>query len=68
MKNEWYLLFDKKVGKECKKFRKNHNYTQKQLADILGISREHLARYEGGQVHSNKITSKLNEMGMEVII
>lgn len=35
-----------KIGKQIAKYRKRSNLTQNQLAEILDISREHLAKIE----------------------
>ena len=35
-----------RLGKNIQKARKNKNYSQNKLADILNISREHLAKIE----------------------
>ncbi len=37
------------LGERIRKFRKENNLTQQQLADLLGVSRESISMYERGE-------------------
>ena len=39
----------KKLGRECKEFRKSRGWTQQDVADFLGISREIVSGFECGR-------------------
>lgn len=39
-----------------KKLREDNNYTQKQVADYLGISQSHFSKMEKGQRNMNSVT------------
>lgn len=46
-----------------KTFRKNHNYYQKEIAHLLGISREYYSRLEQGKVYpSMQLFFKINNL------
>lgn len=50
------------IGKNIQKFRKNKNLSQNQLAELLDISREHLAKIETAKrCISLKLLFKLSE-------
>lgn len=42
------------TGDIIKKLRKNHNLTQEQLGDILGVQKSAIAKYENGRVENLK--------------
>ena len=44
-----------------KSYRQRMGYTQQQMADILGVSRRSVIRYEKGQVKSGKAFDKLSQ-------
>ena len=44
-----------------KSYRQRMGYTQQQMADILGVSRRSVIRYEKGQVKSGKAFEKLSQ-------
>ena len=49
------------LGEKLSKLRKEHNYTQEQLADILGISRQSISKWESDIAYPE--TDKLIKMG-----
>ena len=40
------------LGEKLSKLRKEYNYTQEQLADILGVSRQSISKWESELSHS----------------
>lgn len=48
-------------GEKLSKMRKEYNYTQEQLADILGVSRQSVSKWESDIVYPE--TDKLIEIG-----
>ncbi|MBE6634544.1 MAG: helix-turn-helix transcriptional regulator, partial [Ruminococcaceae bacterium] len=50
-----------KLGEKISKFRKEYNYTQEQLADILGVSRQSISKWELDIAYPE--TEKLIKMG-----
>ena len=44
-----------------KSYRQRMGYTQQQMADILGVSKRSVIRYEKGQVKSGKAFDKLSQ-------
>jgi transcriptional regulator with XRE-family HTH domain len=50
-----------KLGEKISKLRKNCNYTQEQLAEILGVSRQSISKWESGISYPE--TDKLIRMG-----
>ncbi len=48
-------------GKKLSKLRKEHNYTQEQLADILGVSRQSISKWESDIAYPE--TDKLIKLG-----
>lgn len=49
------------LGEKLSKLRKNYNYTQEQLADILGVSRQSISKWESDIAYPE--TEKLVKMG-----
>jgi transcriptional regulator with XRE-family HTH domain len=49
------------LGEKISKLRKNCNYTQEQLAEILGVSRQSISKWESGISYPE--TDKLIRMG-----
>jgi transcriptional regulator with XRE-family HTH domain len=49
------------LGEKLSKLRKEHNYTQEQLADILGVSRQSISKWESDIAYPE--TDKLIKMG-----
>lgn len=49
------------LGEKISKSRKENNYTQEQLADILGVSRQSVSKWESDIVYPE--TEKLIELG-----
>ena len=49
------------LGEKLSKLRKEYNYTQEQLADILGVSRQSISKWELDTAYPE--TEKLIEMG-----
>ena len=49
------------LGEKLSKLRKENNYTQEQLADILGISRQSISKWESDIAYPE--TDKLIELG-----
>ncbi len=49
------------LGEKLSKLRKNYNYTQEQLADILGVSRQSISKWESDIAYPE--TDKLVKMG-----
>ena len=49
------------VGEKLSKLRKEYNYTQEQLADILGVSRQSISKWESDIAYPE--TDKLIELG-----
>ena len=49
------------LGEKLSKLRKEHNYTQEQLAEILGISRQSISKWESDIAYPE--TDKLIELG-----
>ena len=41
------------IGQEMKRFRKKHGYTQAQLAEILGVTKQSISNYETGKSQPN---------------
>ena len=39
------------TGEKIAKLRKENNYTQEQLAELLGVSRQSISKYESGIVY-----------------
>lgn len=48
-------------GEKLAKLRKEHNYTQEQLADLLGVSRQSISKWESDIAYPE--TDKLIELG-----
>ena len=48
-------------GEKLSKLRKDYNYTQEQLADILGVSRQSISKWESDIAYPE--TNKLIELG-----
>ena len=48
-------------GEKLSKLRKEYNYTQEQLADILGVSRQSISKWESDIAYPE--TNKLIELG-----
>lgn len=42
-----------KVGERLKQLRTSHNYTQQEIADILGVTKATISKYETGQRRLN---------------
>lgn len=40
------------LGEKLSKLRKEYNYTQEQLADILGVSRQSISKWESEFSHN----------------
>ncbi len=40
------------IGEKIAKLRKENNYTQEQLADLLGVSRQSISKWESEVSHS----------------
>ena len=51
------------LGEKLSKLRKEYNYTQEQLADILGVSRQSISKWESDIAYPE--TDKLIKMGVE---
>ena len=49
------------LGEKLSKLRKEYNYTQEQLADILGVSRQSISKWESDNAYPE--TEKLIELG-----
>ncbi|MBQ8732776.1 MAG: helix-turn-helix domain-containing protein [Oscillospiraceae bacterium] len=49
------------LGEKLSKLRKEHNYTQEQLADVLGVSRQSISKWESDIAYPE--TDKLIKMG-----
>ena len=49
------------LGEKISKLRKDYNYTQEQLADILGVSRQSISKWESDIAYPE--TEKLIELG-----
>ena len=49
------------LGEKLSKLRKEYNYTQEQLADILGVSRQSISKWESDITYPE--TDKLIELG-----
>ena len=49
------------LGEKLSKLRKEYNYTQEQLADILGVSRQSISKWESDIAYPE--TDKLIKMG-----
>ena len=49
------------LGEKLSKLRKEYNYTQEQLADILGVSRQSISKWESDIAYPE--TEKLIELG-----
>ena len=49
------------LGEKLSKLRKEHNYTQEQLADILGVSRQSISKWESDIAYPE--TDKLIKLG-----
>lgn len=49
------------LGEKLSKLRKEYNYTQEQLADILGVSRQSVSKWESDIAYPE--TDKLIELG-----
>ena len=49
------------LGEKLSKLRKEYNYTQEQLADILGVSRQSISKWESDIAYPE--TGKLIELG-----
>lgn len=49
------------LGEKLSKLRKEYNYTQEQLADILGVSRQSISKWESDIAYPE--TDKLIELG-----
>ena len=49
------------LGEKISKLRKEYNYTQEQLADILGVSRQSISKWESDIAYPE--TEKLIELG-----
>ena len=49
------------LGEKLSKLRKEYNYTQEQLADILGVSRQSISKWESDSAYPE--TAKLIELG-----
>ena len=49
------------LGEKLSKLRKEYNYTQEQLADILGVSRQSISKWESDIVYPE--TEKLIKIG-----
>ena len=49
------------LGEKLSKIRKEYNYTQEQLADILGVSRQSISKWESDIAYPE--TDKLIELG-----
>lgn len=57
--------FNKLFGEYARKYRKSVlGYTQDELADKIGVSRNTIIRFEKGKYHSAKVAGKLFELGM----
>lgn len=50
-----------RLGEKLSKLRKEYNYTQEQLADILGVSRQSISKWESDIAYPE--TEKLIELG-----
>ena len=53
------------IGSMIRKIRKDKNYTQQQLADLLGVDRQYIWRIENGKVnftmdYFDKVITQLN--------
>lgn len=40
------------TGEKLAKLRRENNYTQEQLAELLGVSRQSISKWESGVSHS----------------
>ncbi len=49
------------LGEKLSKLRKEYNYTQEQLADVLGVSRQSISKWESNIAYPE--TDKLIELG-----
>ena len=49
------------LGEKLSKLRKENNYTQEQLADVLGVSRQSISKWESDIAYPE--TEKLIELG-----
>lgn len=43
----------KTPGERIRKLRKRHNLTQQELAELIGIRRQHVTEFETGKLHLN---------------
>lgn len=62
-------ILKKRLGDNFRFLRETNNYTQQEIADILGLSVKQICRYENGEyvpsVISIYILSKLYDISME---
>lgn len=61
-----YKEFDKIYGEAAAEYRRSLGLTQKELADICGVNRVTIAKFEAGQIHSPRLSGQLQNMGMKV--
>ena len=45
------------LGEKLSKLRKEYNYTQEQLADVLGVSRQSISKWESDIAYPKPISS-----------
>lgn len=56
------------IGMKIRNLRKSHCMTEKELANLLGISQQHMSRYENGKVniHIDMIYKIKNIFGINI--
>ena len=60
------MLDLKELGRKCKEFRQAHGWTQQDVADGLGISREIVSGFECGRSRNLKILFWYIDRGLKV--
>ena len=54
------------IGEEMTRFRAKHNLTQKELADIVGVTVQTICNVETGQQTPSRVTEQKIRIAMEV--
>lgn len=56
------------VGEQIRKYRRERNFTQAELASMLGIDKQNISRYESGKAEPRKSTLQKLSEALEVSV